>query len=84
MFKLLHIRKSVIIFLLLTLPLSCKNDKFIFPYVHVDIYAGLYSDLAGLGVGSFGFYFNQAGLNGLLIYRDYNDQYFVFDRTLYL
>ncbi len=81
MFSLRPYRNLLFLVLLFVILPSCKKDKFVFPYVHIDIYAGLYSDLANLGVGSFGFYFQNAGLNGLLIYRNYDDQYFVFDRS---
>lgn len=61
--------------------LSCERDNFRFPYVPVNVYAGLYSDLANLGSGSFGFYYPNEGLNGLIIYRSFDNQYYVFDRT---
>lgn len=60
---------------------SCERDDFRFPYVPVNIYAGIYTDLAGLGAGGFGFYYPNAGLNGLIIYRTFENQYLVFDRT---
>ena len=77
-----HTLRLTLFLSLAFLPLSChEKDRFQFPYVHLNLYAGLYSDLASLGIGSFGFYFDDAGLNGLIIYRDYNDEYHVFDRT---
>jgi Rieske Fe-S protein len=60
---------------------SCDRDDFRFPYVPVNIYAGIYTDLAALGPGGFGFYYPDAGLNGLIIYRTFDNQYLVFDRT---
>jgi Rieske Fe-S protein len=43
--------------------------------------AGLYNDLANLGVGSYDFFYDDEGVNGLIIFRSYSDEYFVFDRT---
>ncbi len=81
MFKTRSNKRILVLLSLFLLPLSCSKERFRFPYVHIDIYAGIYSDLAGLGVGSYGFYYPDAGLNGLIIYRDYNDEYQVFDRS---
>ncbi len=80
MFSYRRIKPFLILLFFLSL-ISCKKDRFVFPYVHIDIYAGIYSDLATLGIGSFGFYYDNAGINGLIIYRDYNDEYYVFDRS---
>jgi len=60
---------------------TCEKNKYQFPSVSIDIYVNLYSQLANLGVGMFDFYYPNAGVNGLVIYRSFNDEYFVYDRT---
>jgi len=74
-------RKMLLILFILLVPLSCNKDKLDFPYVHINIYAGIYTDLGNLGVGDFKFYFPNQGLNGLVIYRYDIYDYYVFDRT---
>ena len=61
--------------------LSCDKQNFRFPEVPVNVYLGIFNDLATLGQGEFGFYRPQDGVNGLLIYRSFDDQYYAFDRT---
>ncbi len=83
MFQSLTARRIILFILLLTLPVSScrKKDRFIFPYVHIDIYA-LLTDLdANIGPGEAKDYYDNAGLNGLIIYRSLYDGYFVFDRS---
>jgi Rieske Fe-S protein len=68
--------------LLLTLYCSsCNKDNFRFPDVFINLSAGLYNDLANLGVGSYDFFYDEEGVNGLIIFRSYRDEYFVYDRT---
>ncbi len=60
---------------------SCKKDqRFDFPYVPINLYLGLISDLGGLGQDQSVFWPGY-GVNGLIIYRTFEDTYFVFDRT---
>jgi len=60
---------------------TCEKDNYKFPSVSINIYANIYSQLADLGIGMYGFYYPNEGVNGLIIYRSFNDEYFVFDRT---
>jgi Rieske Fe-S protein len=59
---------------------SCKKDSFQFPYVPVRLELGLYSDLGQLGPGDVMFK-EGYGVRGLIIYRDTENFYYVFDRA---
>ncbi|HYW96878.1 MAG TPA: hypothetical protein VE870_14885 [Bacteroidales bacterium] len=76
-----HTKRLLFVLLFIIIPLSCKNDRYIFPYVHVDIYALLANLDAKIGPNESAFMYNDAGLNGLIIYRSLYNGYFVFDRT---
>lgn len=59
---------------------SCKKDDFNFPYVSIHLDLGIYSDLGQLGPG--GYIFKDGyGVKGLIIYMDYENNYYVFDRA---
>ena len=67
-------------FLLILTFSNCKKEVFEFPYVPVRLDLGIYSDLAMLGNGSVMFKPGY-GVKGLIIFRDYTNNYFVFDRA---
>ena len=59
---------------------SCETDRGeIIPYVQVDEYFLIYSDLADLGVLETKFM--PGGVNGLVIFRESDMEYRAFDRT---
>jgi Rieske Fe-S protein len=60
---------------------SCKKDNFRFPYVIIYANIGINSDLGTLSQGSAQIFPKSrfGGVGGLIVYRDYNDDYFVFD-----
>lgn len=75
-------RKNLVISLLLLILMifSCKKDVFQFPYVPIRLELGLYSDLGQLGPE--GILFKEGyGVRGLIIYRDSDNKYYVFDRA---
>jgi len=81
MIKQLLIKAALFIVFFAFTNTSCDKDNYRFPDVSMNIYLGLYNDLGSLGQGSYGFFKDNEGVNGLLIYRTYNDEYFVYDRT---
>ncbi len=60
---------------------SCRKDNFKFPNVNVYASFGIISDLGDLGPGGIKIYApNQYGdVGGLIVYMDYDGEYFVFD-----
>ncbi len=60
---------------------TCRKDNFNFPYVTINANIGLYSDLGDLGAGNVKIFppARFGGVGGLIVYRDYEDQYFVYD-----
>ena len=60
---------------------GCKEDNFKFPYITINANIGIISDLGDLAAGGVKFFKKDrfGGVGGLLVYRDYEDEYFVFD-----
>lgn len=81
MFRKLSFKISLSSLLLILYCASCDVDNFRFPNVSINLSPGLYTELANLGVGTYGFFYDDEGVNGLIIWRSYSDEYFVFDRT---
>ncbi len=74
--------KVIIISVLLVLSsLSCKKDNFKFPYAPINANIGIDSDLGDLPLGSAKIFPPErfGGVGGLIIYRDYDDHFFVYD-----
>ena len=68
------------LFLAFIIILGCKKDTFYFPSVSFRLELGLDSALGLLGPG--GVFFKPGyGVQGLIIYKDYNDSYYVYDRA---
>ena len=77
----MKVKNIVNIILFCLILYSCKKDqRFDFPYVPINLYLGLLSDLGNLGQDQSVFWPGY-GVNGLIIYRTFEDTYFVFDRT---
>ncbi|MCK5137313.1 MAG: hypothetical protein KAR19_16135 [Bacteroidales bacterium] len=73
---------SVVLFLLLPglLTPSCNSNRGqLIPYVRVDIYLLLYADLADLGIGNSKLI--QGGVNGIVLYRESDFEFYAYDRT---
>ncbi|MCB8994050.1 MAG: hypothetical protein H6538_00410 [Bacteroidales bacterium] len=80
------LQKLKIKFLFLTLlilftSLHCKRDRFTFPYVTIYANIGIVSDLGDLPAGNVKIFPRErfGGVGGLIVYRDYDDNYMVFD-----
>jgi hypothetical protein len=75
-------RKSLLIqfFLMLLLFFGCRKDNFEFPYIPIHLNLGLNSDLGLLGPGE-SIFKDGYGVRGLIIYRESENMYFVFDRA---
>ena len=68
------------IFLAVIIIFGCKKDTFYFPSVSFRLDLGLDNQLATIGSGGV-LFVPGYGVKGLVVYRDYNDSYFVFDRA---
>lgn len=81
MLKVSKIKIFVISVLILFPAVTCRKDSFKFPTVNINASLGIDSDLGDLGVGSVKIYppnkFGDVG--GLIIYRDFDENYYVFD-----
>ncbi len=64
----------------LLIPCCETNRGQIIPYVHVDIYLLLYADLATMGIGTSKVIDNE-GVNGIVLYRQSDFEFFAYDRT---
>ncbi len=75
-------RKSIQILsvLIIIATYGCKKDNFQFPNVPFRLDLGIYSDLGLLGPGELLFK-DGYGVQGLIIYRDFDNNYLVFDRA---
>ncbi len=60
---------------------SCNKDRFEFPYTPINLNIELVYLYATIGPGEYAFDYDNRGVNGLLIRRNFNDQFFVYDRT---
>ena len=81
MSKLSIIKIFVVPVLLLVSISSCREDSFKFPYVTINANIGIVSDLGDLASGGLKIFpvSRFGGVGGLIVYRDYNDDYFVYD-----
>jgi len=68
------------IWIIILIVFACNKDTYDFPYVLIRLDLGLYSDLGQLGPGEVLFK-DGYGVKGLIIYRDTDNNYFVFDRA---
>jgi len=73
------------IFLLIFFPCliapSCETNRGpLIPYVTVNRYLLLYSDLAGMGIGTTRLIDNE-GVNGIVLYREADLIFYAYDRT---
>lgn len=81
MSKVSKIKIFVVSILVLFSSSTCRKDSFKFPYVTINANIGIISDLGDLAAGSVKIFLKErfGGVGGLIVYRDYNDEYFVFD-----
>lgn len=60
---------------------SCETNRGqIIPYVNVDLYLLVYADLGNMGVGTTKIIENE-GVNGIILYRESDLEFFAYDRT---
>lgn len=60
---------------------SCDRNRFEFPYAPINLNISLTILDSEIGPGEHKFMYPTEGVNGLLIARNFSDEYFVFDRT---
>jgi Rieske Fe-S protein len=76
------IYKLTLLFLIMFLSSSsCDKDRFDFPYTPINLNIDLVSLYATIGAGEYAFMYDNYGVNGLLIRRNFDNQFFVYDRT---
>ncbi len=75
------IKILVLATLFLHFNMSCDKNRFEFPYIPVSLNIDLVSLYSTIGTGQHAFMYDEVGVNGLLIFRNHNDEFFVFDRT---
>ena len=80
MTSLLH-KIALFVFLLFLSSSSCDRDRYQFPYVPINLNIDLVYLDANIGPGEFKLMYDNVGVRGLLIRRNFEDQYFVYDRT---
>ena len=75
-------RKSLLPFLLFIFLMTpgCKKDIFHFPYAPISLDLGILSELGQLGPDEV-FFKDGYGVGGLIIYRDTENNYYVYDRA---
>lgn len=72
---------SLLVFLLGLIPSSCETNRGpLIPYVTVNRYLLLYSDLAGMGIGTT-MLIDDEGVNGIVLYREADLIFHAYDRT---
>jgi len=81
MVKLSKIKIFILLILLMFTSYTCRKDSFKFPYVTINLSLGLNSDLGDLAAGGIKFFPKNpyGGVGGLIVYQDYDYNYFVFD-----
>lgn len=60
---------------------SCDKNRYDFPYVPINLNIQIVTLEATIPVGGYAFMYEERGVNGLLIRRNFEDRYFVYDRT---
>ncbi|MCK4920679.1 MAG: hypothetical protein KAS71_06515 [Bacteroidales bacterium] len=61
--------------------ISCDKNRFEFPYVPISLNIDLVYLNSTIGLGHHAFLYDEVGVNGLLIFRNHSDEFFVYDRT---
>ena len=59
----------------------CNRDRYEFPNVPINLNIDLVSLYANVGPGEYEFMYENVGVNGLIIRRNFSDEFFVYDRT---
>jgi hypothetical protein len=60
---------------------SCDKSRYDFPYVPINRSIQIVTLESMIPVGGYAFMYDNEGVNGLLIRRNFEGQYFVYDRT---
>lgn len=81
MMKSLLYKSGFIIAFLLLSSSSCDKNRYEFPYVPINLNVELVTLYANIGPGEYALMYDNVGVNGLLIRRNFDNQFFVYDRT---
>jgi nitrite reductase/ring-hydroxylating ferredoxin subunit len=81
MLKVSKIKIFVVSILILFSSATCRKDNFKFPYRIINANIGITSDLGDLAAGSVKIFpvSRFGGVGGLIVYMDYDYNYFVYD-----
>ena len=81
----LFFKTNIKAFLLLCLTFflfnSCNKERYQFPYIPINLNISLSMLDSQIGPGEHAYLYDDEGVNGLIIARNFDDQYFVYDRT---
>lgn len=83
MLKLPEIKAFLLVVFFLSSASGCREESFKFPYVSINANLGIISDLGDLAAGGVKVFpaSRFGGVGGLVIHKDFEDQYFVYDRA---
>lgn len=60
---------------------SCEKNRYDFPYVPINLKIELVRLYSTIGAGEYAYMYDNHGVHGLLIRRNFSDEFFVYDRT---
>ncbi|MFW5644887.1 MAG: ubiquinol-cytochrome c reductase iron-sulfur subunit, partial [Bacteroidota bacterium] len=60
---------------------SCEKNRYDFPYVPINLKIELVRLNGTIGPGEYEYMYDNYGVNGLIIHRNFSDNFFVYDRT---
>jgi len=81
MVKSIIYKLTFLLLFMFTTSSSCNKDRFEFPYTPINLNVDLVYLDATIGIGEYAFLYDNYGVNGLIVRRSFDDQYFVYDRT---
>lgn len=81
MIKSIIVKISFLILFVFLSSSSCEKNRYDFPYVPININVELVRLYGTIGPGEYEYMFENEGVNGLIIRRNFSDQFFVYDRT---
>lgn len=81
MLKRFFYKSLFILVLVVSSSSSCNKERYDFPYVPINLNVDLVYLYATIGAGEYKLMYDNQGVNGLVIRRNFNDEFFVYDRT---
>jgi len=81
MIKLILYKITFLILFMFLSSSSCEKNRYDFPYVPINLKIELVRLYGTIGAGEYAYMYDNHGVNGLLIRRNFSDEFFVYDRT---